>query len=253
MNDLLFRQDAEHKERAYQGLARHYLSSGESWLALHAQLIADLAAANAVSGYNVSQNRTPDGANTLATLLGSASTTSLGESVNPKNAVDRARKEIEKVVDTRVLRAWENRLSDPSAYEFASDATPTAARVLRETRLGGQSPEEFVTSRRTAAEANYQYAVQCYDAGDEWGAIEAIYGADLFNFEAWLVQRSINAGDDLLVQVELKWTLAMKAIDQMGAMPTVLNDAVRLVRSRLAWALGPVDAALFANQLPALV
>lgn len=254
MNHTPQAADAQHKERAYRGLAKHYAqlphgaASGDGWLAVHAQLAADLAAAVVVGAPNPTRVG-PDGRSALAvTLLDNAD---LLERATARTVVTDLRNRIEHGLDEAYRSAWRARLASPA---YLPEETPTAdlAQMLRDQRLGGMSPAMFADAQFAHADQQMAAARDLLARGKTWPAVEAGYAADLAAFEGWLVARSAAAGDDDLVMTELRWTLAVAALETLEGLPEDLEPASNIVRSRLAWAVGPSDAYDLAHHLPSL-
>lgn len=238
-------KDAHHKNAAFSGMARNYAQEHETWLALHAQFAADLSAAR---GTLLVAGLDPHG-------LSDAVRASLGLSqvdpAQPHLSALQARDAISRVLPSDVATRWRSELSHLDHFEGQPAADPTGISNITLERLNGQEIHAFLVGKRQEQEECRHQAVEAWDAGDVWGAIEGTYGADLACFEAWLVRRSMLIGDDALLQAELLWTLACAALEKIPAIPEDYDAAVATVRSRLSWAVGPQEAPSLAHALDA--
>lgn len=250
MHDLIL-HDAEQKELAYRGLAHHYLSLGDAWLAVHAQALSDVYAATRVSGANPADIlNDKSGASALAEAVGS--NRALKKAKSPLDAIVAIRGVIDGALTEMESSVWRTQLEGLGPFDhFTGPFDTVQAIALRDARLGGLTAEEFIANRRGAAGESYRMAAQHRADGNHWGAIVATYEGDLATFEGWLVERSVEVGDHLLIQTEFKWTLAVAALEKVGELPNDDGAASALVRSRLAWAAGPQDAHTLISLFPA--
>lgn len=241
--------DAQHKERAYRGLALHYaLTVGDAWLALHAQVAADLAAATVVGCENPTLVG-PDGVPALAGALQDASVHLDGEPGDAEHALAAVRNVIEHALPESSRGAWRARLADIAFLSALPPATPDLVQDMNDDRTQGMDVDDYIQMRYDEADEHMDRAGALRRDGQEWEAIQATYASDLCAFEAWLLARSVNVGDEDCVQAEMRWALAVAALEALTSLPTDVDEASFLVRSRLAWAVGPHDARDFARHL----
>lgn len=235
--------DAQHKAKAFSGLAHSYAKDYETWLALHAQFAADLAAAQAAL---LEGGLDPAG---LQDVVTQSLELSQIDPVQPHLSALQARDAIARVMPDEVRNNWRERLASLDYLDNQPPATPQGIIAIAAERLNGADIDTYLVSKRQEQDEYRHQAISAWDEGNAWGAIEGTYGADLAGFEAWLVQRSRMIGDDHLVQTELLWTLACAALEQISDMPEDYDAAVATVRSRLAWAVGPAESASLAGAL----
>jgi hypothetical protein len=238
-----FIKDAHHKNAAYSGMAHAYAAKHETWLALHAQFAADLAAAQ---GALLSDGLDPHG---LSEVVRSSLDASQMDPAQPYLSALQARDSISRVLPHDTVGQWRVMLAHLGHFENQPPASPDGIATLTRERLDGQDAQSFLVNKRQEQEECRVQAVEAWDAGDVWGAIEGTYGADLACFEAWLVRRSLLIGDDSLIHAELMWTLACAALEKIPAIPEDYDAAVALVRSRLSWTVGPQEAPSLARAL----
>jgi hypothetical protein len=239
--------EAEQKSTAYAGLARHYLNNGETWMAVHAQVASDLFAAKTACGVDPSLIVDEDGSAPFAAFLASSPTTIFASTADSFNAVEHIRKGIESLLPEEAIEAWESRRSDISGFQAKVLGTDLLASAFVSARLGDLEPEDFVIARFEEAAELYADASEAELSGDLHSSIKARHQGDLAMLEGWLVQRSLDVNDAALIQTTLRWDLAMNAIDSLEELPEEPQAAARIIRSRMAWALGPEDAKKFSE------
>ena len=241
--------DARHKEQAYNGLARHYVESGDAWFALHAQNVADVCVAVALLSENGFEPF-----HFLESLADGIAADIDGPTppVTAVQVLDRARTLIAHALPFEVVDQWSDAVTDLPGLELLPRANPAAAALLTQSRLGESGTvEHFIEAKHSIAHAGYIEATEYLQRGDHENAVAVTYIADLAAFEAWVFSRSIEVGDLSFVQAEMRWSLAVAALAGVGELPLDAEDAVALLRSRLAWALGPREAKGFAMTLHA--
>lgn len=236
--------DSTHKSAAYAGLAKNYAKAHETWLALHCQFASDLAAAQGAL------IETGLDATAFADSVAASLNFSQIDPSQPHLSALQARDAISRVLPEDRRGAWRDRLFHNLAYlDSLPPASPRGIEKISEDRLKGMSIDEYLAQKRQEQDDFRNKAIEAWDNGDSWGSIEGTYGADLAGFEAWLVERSRSIGDTYLLQAELIWTLACAALEQIPQMPEDYDSAVAMVRSRLAWAVGPQESASLAAAL----
>lgn len=237
--------DAQHKEKAYPGLAREIALQGDFWLATHAQFLSDLSSAIAIGGLNPALTGL-DGNNMLATVIERLSGDFLDQ--NGQTIISLLRDQIESMLNATDASLWRKRL--PSlVYLGDTIVTPDLLIAKRDKRLIGASPADFIKARFKEADTRMDTVLTLLSNDQEKEAIEASFASDLGAFEGWLVTRSINCGDDILALTEIRWTLVNAVLSDMPPVEKGFNDATQIVRSRLAWVAGPIDARDLARHL----
>lgn len=239
--------DAAQKAVAYSGLARNYLNNGETWMAVHSQVAADLSAAKSVCGFDPSLLLNEDGVSLFSTYLAAAPAKQFAAKANALNVVEYIREGILTLIPATLEESWTASLSDLSGFADRVLGNDLLASAFVTARLGDLSPEAFVVSRFEEAADFFAQSVDAEISGDMELAVKAHHQGDLAMYEGWLVQRSIDVNDRALIQTTLRWDLAMAAIDALGVLPEDPQSISWLVRSRMAWALGTEDAKRFAE------
>jgi hypothetical protein len=253
VNKQLIVADAKAKAQAYEGLAERYLRAGETFLALHAQIAADVARAVSL-GTNDPMGfaRGRDGHSVLERAIARTSAlpwNRLPVDANPQDTLEWLRRFISLRLPLGTVRKWRKSLAPADRFAFAAPVDPQLATNFATLRVGQRDPYQWVNAKFRAADLYADRARALLDYGSQRQALRAWFASDLAAFEAWLVSRSLAAGDKLLVQTELRWQLAMAAIEQISSLPEGYEQARTSVRSRLAWAVGPEAAEDLANHL----
>lgn len=252
MLDHAAHTDALHKERSYRGLARHYGTEvTDAWLSLHAQIAADLAAmAVLVDDENTARWIEAEVAASITPSAENAGLPLTGEAGDAAYALSVVRDLIQQRLPEHLQGDWRNRLAPADWLASLPAATPDRARDMVRDRLSGMTPEDFTAGRFSEADQYMQQANAALAAGgQDWDAVEALYASDLAAFEGWLIARSVAAGDTDFIQAEMRWALAVGALSALESLPPGFDDAASVVRSRLAWAVGPRDGLDLARHL----
>lgn len=236
MNDNFGLIDSDQKFKAYSGLARYYAAGNDAWLALHAQIEADLyLAAFMLDSYNMETDE----------ILADISQKMLNLSVlsnNTEEALVSMRSIISDSLPSDVLELWENNLSNNEMFAHLEEVSSEHCEKMAETRMNGLSIEDFVTAKYADAEVQKIKAEEFLASGNEWEAVVAYYASDLAAFEAWLFERSMNLKDVAYTQAEMMWSLAMTSLEKISELPNNVKESTSLVRSRLAWVAGIKEA-----------
>lgn len=239
--------EAAQKSTAYAGLARNYLNNGETWMAVHAQAASDLFAAKTVCGVDPSLVIEDDGKAPFAEYLAAAPDSVFAATADAFNVIEYVRQGIRSILPSTDVEAWESVCSDVSGFLGKVLGSDLLASAFVSARLGSLAPDEFVVARFEEAAEFYSDASEAELSGDLHSAIKSRHQGDLAMLEGWLVQRSLDVNDSALIQTTLRWDLAMTAIDSLGELPEEPQSAARVIRSRMAWALGPEDAKKFSE------
>jgi len=227
--------DAEHKEKSYRGLAHHYAKNGNTWMAVHAQATADVAA------LTVALNQRFNFVDAAAALSDGGVKTA-GDSSDAKHAVEQFRIFLAERLTEEQRAAWRARLAPLAYLEGLPAISPDWLRETVSARFDELDPADFVSTKMADAVSHMSKATVLLSEGREWEAIEACYESDLNVFEGWLINRSIFVKDTEFVQTEMRWALAVAVLESLSSLPTDFSEAAAVVRSRLVWVVGPNDA-----------
>lgn len=229
-------RDADMKTQSYQGMSREYAAAGHSWLAVHAQVASDLAAADHAALLSNSTTWDRDAvADSIANLDLDGSTA--------RDAAYATREAISAGLDDIAFEVWREYISGLDHLEGLPTVDLTLLQQGLEERFAHTSAEEYLGYRLTEAEEGSARAASlAADTASIPDAIVAQYDADVAAFEAWLLQRSITIKDFHFTQYEMLWSLGMAAVASLPPLPGDAEAARHMVLSRLAWAIGPVEA-----------
>lgn len=237
------RLDAVHKHQAYTGLAHHYAKTDNVWLALHAQTIADLAAVELVLLDVGAPSET-----VMAAIQGSLA--DQGDQIDQASEASAALNLIRDCIAANLpddlVAPWLDRISE-SDYLAGSKVAAEQTEQLVLARFGGEEASAFIANRYAEASRESARIAELHDANESWEAVLAGYTSDLAVFEAWIFERSLRINDLTFAQAEMRWALAVAALEAVTELPDDVENSRFLVRSRLAWTLGPQDAAAFAR------
>ena len=236
--------DAKQKTRALRGLAHEYTDNDDPWLAIHAHLAADLAAVRLVW-----TTATPEQW-TGFTAAAADHLAQLEFPAPPGEALALARGVLAAYLPPDVVQDWIASL-DPAA-ELTLQGYPHGAKILADVRLSGDTIEAFRDRKANECAVTAARVNKVMVDEEMWNAVELMYAADMAAYESWLAERAMLAGDDLLITLELRWMLTVGALSALKHMPEDFSKAVGVVRSRLAWAVGPSLATDLASRFAPL-
>ena len=230
--------DAQHKERAYSELANSFISTDDTWIAFHAQFLSDLARIPALEIESPALRQENGEIPLMASLA------SLKIDLNKKDAkqvMEIVRDAIEELLEPKYRLKWRSGL--PSVdYLRDKELNPENAKIRRNSRLRGLDPYVFIESKFHEADINARETLIALQDNAKSEALRTAYASDIAVFEGWLVSRSLISDDDNLILTELKWALAMTSLTAPRNIADEFSKTIGNIRSRLAWAVGPVEA-----------
>lgn len=237
------RLDAVHKYQAYTGLARHYADSDNVWLSVHAQTIADLAAAELV----LADAGVPsDDVMSAVQQALARRAEELDQNREASTSLNIIRDCIAECLPEELVAAWLDRI-ESCEFLIGKAITADSTEKLVAARFGGEDAATFIANRYAEAGRESARIPQLHAADEAWEAVLAGYTSDLAVFEAWIFERSLRVNDVVFAQAEMRWALAVAALEAVTELPEDIEQSRYLVRSRLAWTLGPQDAEAFAR------
>jgi hypothetical protein len=242
----MMQRDAAQKELAYRGLGRQYVDQGNAWLALHAFAHADLYSALRLLGENNVDttdflSKASDAFDGIADRF--------ADDMDPFMALITFRTRVLLCIPEDLRPQWHRSIGSARLFGDLETLSPAETNIMVSDHLGGRSVHDFIDWAYTEGYRLAAAAARKRAMGDEWGAVVDTYAADLSSFEAWLFERALLVGDSTFAQAEMRWALAVSALETITALPEDAGDAAYVVRTRLAWALGPQEAAAFADRL----
>lgn len=252
-SDLPWEESPAEREHSYRGLARHFLDEQNPWLAVHAQLAADLQAAAIVTGTPVddllaaSADQAPSEEQILTAWADL-------QPVDAEYAVDAVRSVLWGMIPPAQRHTWRERLVPADCYAGLS-ADPADQIAWADQHLGGCTIESSALSGWEAAENLLNDARARAADGDAHGSADALAASDWAAFWAWNMDRAAVTGDSLLVQARIRAALADRAISDLEVVTVSsladVAEVARVRRARLCWALGPFEGRVFARRMAA--
>ena len=138
---------------------------------------------------------------------------------------------------------------DPAFLEPLAVPGSGELAALADRRVQGHEPGAFARQRvREATELMVQAQGE-HMRGDDAAAIQTAYQSDFRALEAYLVQSAVAVGDSHLCTVEIRWELAVAAMQDLTGLSADFPSAVGEIRATLAEALGEPDASRLAAMM----
>lgn len=246
-SDILTK-DATQKQSAYHGLSKHYASNNDGWSALHALLVSDMSYATLLllkSEYDLEEQLVAIRAEIVKRNTNKTNLSPLKRSNLVRDAIHEA-------LPKELRKDWKQGLLENSFLTSLKTASPENTKNVTAARFGGLSVEDFCRYKETQAQKALIDSRDRFADGLIWGSVTSEYEGDLAAFETWIFHNAAQTGDTSYVQAEMRWLLAVSALADLTLPDTDPEWAKFLVRSRLAWVLGPVDASDFARYLSKL-
>lgn len=246
-SDILVK-DAAQKQSAYHGLSKHYATNGDGWSALHALLISDMSYTTLLllkSEYDLENQL-----NEIRAEITKRNTSK--SNLSPIKRANLIREAIHDSLPKEIRKEWKQGLLENAFLSPLKNASPETTKNVTAARFGGLTVEDFCRYKETQAQKALIDSRDRFADGLIWGSVTSEYEGDLAAFETWIFHNAAQTGDTSYVQAEMRWLLAVSALADLTLPDTDPEWAKFLVRSRLAWALGPVDASDFARYLSKL-
>jgi hypothetical protein len=240
--------DATAKIGIYARSSQRYAAEGDASLAIMAAWAADVHALQALLWDRGLKASTRPDAQFFA--VGSAVGRALARyadappaTTSARHALEAAREGLMAAFDPSVHELLAARFIDLDHLDSLPHPCPGAGEQATAVRLAGRSVMDLVTELHLTAKDCMAIALEMRAAGRTEDALRHAYLADMASFEAYLIDAASAVGDTWLVTVDLRWGAATAAITALEALPADLVEAVGVIRERLAFVLGPVEAA----------
>jgi len=234
---------------ACAGIAQHYAAAGDSWHALHAQVLSYTAAAEWVLRIH-DQDPTPvltAIASDIETLEDSVQTDKTGTDV-----LSHVLQQFATHLPGDVVADFFAVIISPHDIELHAPVVADLHNAVMVRWLDGQSPTAFIAQRRHNQVAKLTTARELIEQGDTEAATLAIHDADVAAFEAWLVEHALDTHDVSFTRARIQWDFFVESLSNLSYLPADIYESVDMVRSRMAWPLGPQNARRFAEAIPEL-
>lgn len=234
------------RSTACRAVAETRAAEGDVVASVAATWAADVATVQAVLWERV-MLASPDPDQQLADIAAAVGRALGGFAQEPQHAttaadaVRAARRGLSGAFDDAARSLIERRL--PVLGHLEELPAPTSAEVadVAAQRLGGSSLDEVVAERSAEARACMAEVRALVAEGRSEQALALAWQADWATLEAYLLDAARAVGDDTLLSVDLRWSLAVRATDAITALPPDLGRAVALIRQHLVESLGAVE------------
>lgn len=252
--------DADATARAYHGLSLRYAADGDVFSAVHASWAADVHVVQSVLWQHVlgADPQAEDSYAVAVQVIGEAlaAYTDTSALASVEDAADQVR-----AARAGLAAAFEQPLLAEVTARFAPldhlDGLPVpgqdAADRVAEEVLRGQFPDVLAQQQRFAAVDGIAVARGLARAGLEDDAFTQAWLADWSALAAYLLDAAILGGDQWLVTVQMRWALVCAEVARIPALPAGVPQALGVVRTRMAAALGPIEGARLLERFTPLV
>lgn len=233
---------------ACTGIAQHYAAAGDLWHAIHAQTLGYVSAADFVlraHRYTPQPYLTAiaEAIETLPTRAPDATTITL--------TLHHILKTIAGELPADTLDDFFDAIINPRDLALTDvPVTPEIHDKVINQWLNGLSPQAFIKNRRETQVAHLFQAQRYAEDNDMEAAALEMHHADVAAFEAWLIEHALDTGDDTLTRARIQWDFFVESLSHIAYLPADLVESVTIVRSRMAWPLGPDNARTFAEAIP---
>lgn len=231
--------DNKHKSISYEGLALRCAGIGDSWLALHAQILSDASKYKVImvhEGQSIS-----DSILKLEEVLNSTfRLESSQKSYKVNTIINKFRKVLAQTIPTEIKADFLKGLNDLSELNNLKLTDASINKSLGNNRFASIEGYEFI--RRKQDEATKLYIKAMNSQNQPAQAVVFLYQGDLAVFESWLVSQSIVLNDDSFVLAGIRWALASAALNNLEGLPNNTKKAAKEVRKALLWAVGPENS-----------
>lgn len=231
---------------ACAGIAQHYAASGDSWSALHAQVLSYTATAELVLRLHSIEPK-----DIILKIADGIEALDLSESGNKAHPIlSEVLSVFARELPSACVADFFSIIMSPHDLELITPIDAQLHEQVIERWLDGNTPEEFLRNRRETQVAYLKQARENIIEGDTEEAILAIHNADVAAFETWIVEHALDTGDTGLTRARMQWDFFVECIANLSHLPAEMAESIHTVRSRMAWALGPENARNFADVIP---
>lgn len=234
---------------AATGLAQHYATTGDAWAAIHTQTLAYVSAAD----WLMRLCQTPDRSERLTTIADNIEKftppeylADIGDILNP------VLKAIIDGLPVSLMADFFTIVVPPRDIEAdPADLSPILHRTTMHSWNQQGLPEAIYHHRLTQVNTLIEAKALFADGQNEEATL-LVHNADVAAFYAWLMEHSLAMGDTDLVMARIRWDMFVEMLTHLDYLPTQAQESINLVRSRMAWALGPANTSGFAETIPEL-
>jgi hypothetical protein len=244
---------------AYHRLSCAYASNGDSFAAIHTAWLADMHTVQSVLWRHllVAVPRVDQTMAAITTTVGRALTSHLID--EPSTEPGDARHAVLIARDALTLAFNDNALHHIEAALLPLDhlldlpaPPPGAAAAVRRARTGDIDPATVALARWHAARDGIAVALAFEASGLRDDALDQAWKADWAALESYLLEAALAVGDASLITVEMRWALVRAQVTEIPALPSGFTDAVAIIRTAMAGALGSIEGRRLAERFAPL-
>lgn len=231
--------DNKQKSISYEGLAIRAAELGDSWLALHSQVLADASTYKALAepyeDKAVSLDKIEKAVSNSIKAKGSK------KSYSAIVVVESFRKSLLKNIDANAALLLSEMLSE---LEHLTELTVSAKDIeesLGQHRFSSIDGYDYIRRKQDEATRLYIQAINLQSL-EPAKSVVFLYQGDLAVFESWLISQSVMLNDSSYVAAALRWSLASAALNNLQGLPNNPKAAAREIRKALLWSVGPENA-----------
>jgi hypothetical protein len=233
--------DNKQKSISYEGLAIRAAELGDSWLALHSQVLAD------ASTYKVLAEPYEASEASLAKIEKAIADSFKSKSKSSKNVysaivvVESFRKTLLKNLDSNAALLLKEMLSELDHLVEMEVSAKNIEDSLGQHRFSSIDGYDYIRRKQDEATRLYIQAIN-HKNTEPAKSVVFLYQGDLAVFESWLISQSVMLNDSSYVVAALRWSLASAALNNLEGLPNNPKSAAREIRKALLWAVGPENA-----------
>lgn len=231
--------DNKQKSISYEGLAIRAAELGDSWLALHSQVLAD------ASVYKVLAEPYEDREVSLSkiekAIAGSFKSKTSKQTYSAIVVVESFRKTLLKSLDANAALLLKDMLSELDHLVEVKVSNKDIEDSLGQHRFSSIDGYDYIRRKQDEATRLYIQAIN-HKNTEPAKSVVFLYQGDLAVFESWLISQSVMLNDSSYVVAALRWSLASAALNNLEGLPSNPKSAAREIRKALLWAVGPENA-----------
>lgn len=238
--------DTTARKRAYGDLSKAYAETGDAFAAVNAAWLADINTLQAVMWERV-MIATPD-PDRAFNMIGDTVTRALalyaerpGPANSAREAVENARSGLAAAFDPAAQRAIETDYLPLDHLDGLHHPTVEESQRVLYARLAGEPLPVVSQRRQQAAHDTMRVALAMNSEGMLDDALQQAWQADWATLEAYLLDSAAQVGDQSLISVDFRWTIASEAVAKIAGLPLDFIQAVTTIRNKMATALGVVE------------
>ncbi len=234
-------KDNSQKKLSYEGLAVRALEVNDTWLALHAQILADASTYKLFMFKEYDQDLAISIEEIDKAIQSSIAMVENVSAKTIKTLINSFRKELieASTLDTDKVAEYFSSLEDFGKTRISKKALENSLGHLKYESI---EPYSFIQSKQDLAANYYAETIEYIENKELARATVSLYNGDLAVFESWLISQSLEQGDSTYSLAAIRWALAVASIDMLESLPSNPRQAAREIRKSMLWAVGPENA-----------